>query len=266
MKSCLLILLMFTSIFVFAQNVGIGTTTPLLSKLEIVAPGSQLIARAGDNLTGISLSTPLNLSPTIGFNFANVNGGSRFLTAGYGAIIQYSPSSGILYFTTSQTKGNPGDIAFFNNNSVAIDSNGNLGIGTTAPKSKLHVASSMVIGPTSRVPATGYMLSVAGKVICEELKVQYNASWPDYVFDADYKLAGLNLLEEQVLTEKHLPGIPSAVEIKLEDGIDIGDMQKKLLEKVEVLYMYIFKMNKENQQLRQELDSIKNNLGSITVL
>ena len=257
MKIPLLLLLVFSNVFTYAQNVGIGTPTPILGKLEIVAAGSQFIARAGDNLTGLSISTPLNASPTIGFNFSNVNGGSRFLAAGYGAIIQYSPTSGILFFNTSQTKGNPGDLAFFNSNSVAIDSNGNLGIGTTAPKSKLHVASSMVIGPSSRLPATGYMLNVAGKVICEELKVQLNASWPDYVFEPDYNLAGLNMLEEKIMLEKHLPGIPSAAEIKLENGIDVGDMQKKLLEKVEVLYMYIFKMNKENQQLREELESIK---------
>jgi hypothetical protein len=215
---------------------------------------------AWDNLTGLSFSTPLNLSPTIGFNFANVNGGSRFLAAGYGAVIQYNPSSGILFFTTSQTKGNPGDLSFFNSNSVAIDSNGYLGIGTTAPKTKLHVNSSMVIGPASRLPATGYLLSVAGKVICEELKVQLNASWPDYVFDSHYILPGLNLLEQKVMMEKHLPGIPSALEIKSDEGIDIGDMQKRLLEKVEELYRYIFEMNKRNNMLEQKIHSLEEEL------
>jgi hypothetical protein len=260
MKFFTMTLLLLGNTYLMAQNVGIGTTTPILSKLEIVASGSQLMTRAGDNLTGLSFSTPLNLSPTIGFNFANVNGGNRYLAAGYGAIIQYSPSSGILYFSTSQTKGNPGDLALFNSNSVAIDSNGFMGIGTTAPKSKLHVNSSMVIGPTSRLPATGYLLSVAGKVICEELKVQLNASWPDYVFDTNYNLPGLNTLEQSVMTEKHLPGIPSAIQIKAEEGIDIGDMQKRLLEKVEELYRYIFEMNNRNNMLEQKILSLEEEL------
>ena len=260
MKTFTFSFLLFASTFVMAQNVGIGTTTPGLGKLEIVASGTQLITRAGDNLTGISHSIPLGLSPTIAFNFSNVNGGFRFLGPGYGAIMQYSPSNGILYFSTSQTKGNPGDLSFFNSNSIAIDSNGYLGIGTTAPKTKLHVNSTMVIGPASRLPATGYMLSVAGKIICEELKVQLNASWPDYVFDPHYMMPGLNALEQRVMMEKHLPGIPSALQIKAEGGIDIGDMQKRLLEKVEELYRYIFEMNKRNNLLERKILSLESEL------
>jgi hypothetical protein len=255
MKKCFLLPALFLYTTAFTQNVGIGTLTPT-SKLQVDGSGNQLLTRSGVDQPGISHSVPLGLSPTISFNMTFQNA-FRLLSPGYGANIQYSPSSGILYFSTTQTKGNPGDLMFFNSNSVAIDSNGYLGIGTTAPKTKLHVNSNMVIGPSNRLPATGYMLSVAGKIICEELKVQLNAAWPDYVFEQHYNLPSLTLLEKQVMEQKHLPGIPSATDIQAQQGFEMGDMQKKLLEKVEELYRYIFEINKENQQLRQEIELIK---------
>jgi hypothetical protein len=135
---------------------------------------------------------------------------------------------------------------------------GRIGMYTNSPAARLHVVATtgsngVLIGPTSAAPATGYMLSVDGKVMCEELKVQLSGSWPDYVFEPDYKLVPLDDLEKQVNLQKHLPGIPSAAEIEKEQGFAVGDMQKKMLEKIEELYRYVFQLNTENKALKAAL-------------
>jgi hypothetical protein len=238
-------------------KVGIGNSDPSLSQLEIIGPAnlSHLISHHGPGESGLSLSVPLGFSPTIGFNLYYANA-FRYMEAGYGAVIQYSPSSGTLFFNTSQTQGIEGGTAFFNSNSVAIDSNGYMGIGTSAPKAKLHVNSSMVIGSSATLPATGYLLSVNGKIISEEVKVQLDADWPDYVFGKNYRLRPLAEVEKFITANNHLPDIPSAKQVATE-GLLLGDMQKRVMEKVEELTLYIIQLNKENQQLKQEMGELR---------
>ncbi|MEO7310857.1 MAG: hypothetical protein ABIX01_10705 [Chitinophagaceae bacterium] len=112
-------------------------------------------------------------------------------------------------------------------------------------------------------PAAGYKLSIKGKAICEELKVQLNASWPDYVFDENYSLAPLEELEKSISINKHLPNIPSASDVTAAKGFEVGDMNRKLLEKVEELTLYIIDLNKKNNQLTQEIATIKTDVKNL---
>lgn len=112
------------------------------------------------------------------------------------------------------------------------------------------------IGPNGGTAATGYLLSVKGKVICEEAKIQLSASWPDYVFSNTYKLMPLKELEKSIQKEQHLPNIPSAVDVE-KNGILVGDMSKRIMEKVEELTLYIIDLNKKNEQLQKEVDELK---------
>ena len=238
-------------------RVGIGNSSPSLSQLEINGPSnsSLLTVRNGEDQPGISQSVPLNFSPTLSFNLYYANA-YRYLSTGYGANIQYSPTTGVLSFSSSQTKGNPGETSFFNAASLMLDSNGNVGVGTSAPKAKLHVTTGMVIGTTSTTPATGYILSVNGKIISEEVRVQLDANWPDYVFDNTYKLKSLKEVEQYIAANKHLPGIPPARQVEKE-GLHLGDMQKRIMEKVEELTLYIIQLSKENQQMKQEIETLR---------
>jgi hypothetical protein len=70
-----------------------------------------------------------------------------------------------------------------------------------------------------------------------------NIYWPDYVFEDSYNLLELSEVEQFINKNKHLPGIPSASEVEA-NGIDIGDMQSKLLLKIEELTLYIIKLEK----------------------
>lgn len=102
--------------------------------------------------------------------------------------------------------------------------------------------------------AFGYRLSVHGKAIATEFMVTPINAWPDYVFEPGYSLRSIEEMKAFITQNGHLPGIPSAATVAKE-GIALGEMSKKLTEKVEELSLYII-------QLKEELDALKNKIGS----
>jgi hypothetical protein len=124
---------------------------------------------------------------------------------------------------------------------------------TQVPDNGLAVSGNVVIGTSTA--ATGYKLSVNGKVMCEELRVQDSGSWPDYVFANNYDLMSLKDLEKYINEHNHLPGISPASEIE-EDGFEVGEMSNKLMEKVEELTLYLIDANKRIEQLEKQLEKL----------
>ncbi|MFI5172704.1 MAG: hypothetical protein ACHQFW_09945 [Chitinophagales bacterium] len=118
------------------------------------------------------------------------------------------------------------------------------------PAMHINADGNVVVGSLAIDPATGYKLSVDGKIICEELKVQLSGSWPDYVFDQNFNLIPIHDLEDFIHANKHLPGIPSANEIS-ENGISVGDMQSAMMQKIEELFLYIIQLQKEIDALKE---------------
>ena len=99
----------------------------------------------------------------------------------------------------------------------------------------------------------------AKKIYAEEIAVTANAGnihWYDYVFNKDYKLMSLYELEQFIQTNKHLPEIPSETEVK-ENGINLGEMQGKLLLKIEELTLYIIELQKQIDELKQTKEEKK---------
>lgn len=90
----------------------------------------------------------------------------------------------------------------------------------------------------------------------KEIKVEMgNAA--DYVFDEEYDLKPLDEVEAFVKSNKHLPGVPSASELK-ENGMNVSEMSNLLLEKVEELTLHLIRLQKEVEQLREENNALKN--------
>jgi hypothetical protein len=131
----------------------------------------------------------------------------------------------------------------------AFSSYGNVGIGVSVPTARLQIDKNVLIGIGS--PATGYALSVKGKIIAQEMKIQLAASWPDYVFKDDYALPSIEQMESFIKDNKHLSNIPAASEVE-NDGLLVGDMQKKMMEKIEELSLYIIKLNDRIKQLEEK--------------
>lgn len=106
---------------------------------------------------------------------------------------------------------------------------GNVGIGTTTPDSKL---------------------AVNGTIHSKEVKVDMN-SWPDYVFKPEYDLLPLNDVKTYIDKNQHLPDIPSAQEIA-KDGLNLGEMNKLLVKKIEELTLYLIEVKKESEILKEK--------------
>lgn len=104
----------------------------------------------------------------------------------------------------------------------------------------------------------GYRLAVAGDIISEEVKVALIENWPDYIFEKDYELRTLEEVEEYIATKGHLPEIPNAAEVT-ENGINLGEMDAKLLQKIEELTLYLIEQNKEIKELKEKVKSLENN-------
>jgi len=134
---------------------------------------------------------------------------------------------------------------------------GNVAVGVNKPNANLHINGTVLIGNQNALPAPGYALSVDGKLVCEELKIELSGGWPDYVFDEKYKLMPLPELEASILKNNHLPGIPSAGDITNQNGFELGTMQQKFLEKIEELTLYMIQANKRINILETELSQLR---------
>ncbi len=112
-------------------------------------------------------------------------------------------------------------------------SNGNVGIGTDNPT---------------------YKLAVNGSIRSKEIRVE--SGWADFVFEKNYKLLSLNEVESFIIKNKRLPGIPSAKEIR-EDGLALGELQTKMMQKIEELTLYLIEANKKIELLEKVIGEKK---------
>ena len=116
-------------------------------------------------------------------------------------------------------------------------------------------SSAMGIGRTP--PLSGsYKLYVEGGIAAREVKVTA-VPFPDFVFEKNYNLLPINKLEEYISTEKHLPDLPSQSDIEKDQGVKIGELQLKLLQKIEEQLLYIISLQKQINELRAELETKK---------
>jgi len=101
------------------------------------------------------------------------------------------------------------------------------------------------------VPWASCELDVNGTIRANEIKVNTDwADYPDFVFKPDYKLPTLDEVETHINNHGHLPGIPSANEAS-KDGISLGEMNVKLLQKIEELTLYILEQEKRIKKLEE---------------
>jgi hypothetical protein len=107
-------------------------------------------------------------------------------------------------------------------------------------------SNNLLIGKNTQTNLT-YKLDVNGKVRANEIVV--NTTGADFVFADDYKLNTLKEVESFVKSNKHLPGIASAAEMT-ENGMEVGELTKTLLQKVEELTLYIIEQQKQIDSLQ----------------
>ncbi|WP_350292605.1 fibronectin type III domain-containing protein [uncultured Croceitalea sp.] len=145
-------------------------------------------------------------------------------------------------------------------NALNITTNASSGGGDSVWSETASVASytgNVAVG-TNSVPS-GYKMAVDGNLIAEEVKVQLSGNWPDYVFTKDYDLSSLEEVQRHIKEKGHLPNIPSAKKVK-ENGIELGEMNRLLLEKIEELTLYIIQQKKESTLLKKRIEVLEKDL------
>jgi hypothetical protein len=129
---------------------------------------------------------------------------------------------------------------------MRIGANFAVSLTNLAPANGLLVQGQVGIG-TSTVPSA-YMLAVNGTAIATEFKVRVYADW-DRVFASDYNLLSITELKKFLTVYHHLPDVQSAEQMQNDNGVNVGDMQMKLLRKVEELTLYIIQQDKRIEDL-----------------
>ncbi|WP_235696132.1 hypothetical protein [Epilithonimonas caeni] len=105
-------------------------------------------------------------------------------------------------------------------------------------------------------------VAVSGKLEATEVKVTQGPT-ADFVFEEDYGLPTLEEVEKHIKEKKHLPEIASAKEMEKE-GVNVGEFQIKLLQKIEELTLYSIEQNKQIKELKSENQILKEQTQQIT--
>ncbi|MDQ3051683.1 MAG: hypothetical protein M3Q95_12410 [Bacteroidota bacterium] len=249
-----------------AGKVGIGTSTPsarfqVRATVDSKAADVSVYGAASSTIYGLDVTaTNLSTGMSVGtLTTANGTGVNRAFeasasngTTNYGVYSIAEAGSGNAYGVYGRATGGTSSntvYGIYGSSSGASNHWAGYFAGTT-------YASTLRVGTTDA--ASGYILSVGGKMICEEVKVALETNWPDYVFADDYKLMPLEELKSHIDKNKHLPGLPSAEAVAAEGGYNVGELQVKLLEKVEELTLYIIRLSEENGELKKALGALKN--------
>jgi len=142
-------------------------------------------------------------------------------------------------------------------------SGGNVNSLQFAVAGSANISNALIVGSTSAFTAstpfpTGYSIYAQNGILTEKAKVavKTTSNWSDFVFDKNYKLRPLSELESFINKNHHLPEIPSAEEV-VKEGLDVAQMDAKLLQKIEELTLYMIEMKKEIEKQNVKIEALE---------
>ncbi|WP_057937328.1 hypothetical protein [Algoriphagus resistens] len=216
-------------------NVGLGVS-PATSKLDVVSSavsGVEKILRlrvtdSPDDYLEFSNATSLGnlFIPSIKGYYTGDNRSAIFFGGEITSANDNGSSSVVVFDARSSGSFVSNRNVFlwrnYTNNLMVLGPTGNLGIGVSSPSQKLEVN---------------------GTIKTREVNVT-TTGWADYVFKPEYKLMPLSEVEAFIQMNGHLPNVPTEAEV-MENGVNLAEMNVKLLEKVEELTLYVIELEKK---------------------
>ena len=166
------------------------------------------------------------------------------------------------------TSGNDLKLAKENGGSIILDASqiaitgGNVGIATTTPSAKLDVAGNIKAHEIEVTLAAMQDLQLNGTLAANNITYTANGNTADFVFEDNYHLRDLTEVEAFIKTNKHLPEIPSAAEME-EVGVNLAEMNKLLLMKVEELTLYSIQLEKEVKRQKAEVSEVRSSESEV---
>ena len=217
-------------------NLGVGTATPSF-KFHLVS------TEIASNVTQSSVN-PAEADRAVGF-FRMIN---SFNNETYN--IAFRKFGGVFQcLQSAKVAGATVNISLFDYSTKSIKFGGNGLVD-------INFANSGYVGiGTTVAPPAGVKLAVNGKVNCKEVEVTLTG-WSDFVFKDGYNLKPLFEVEAFINENNHLPGVPSEAEV-LKNGVNLGNMDAILLQKIEELTLYMIDLKKENDLLKAKVEKIK---------
>lgn len=223
-------------------NVGFGLTEPVF---PIHTRGQVAI---GDYVSVPFYSGALNINDNHMIIERNTPGWSD-IKAKIG-ISTYTGRGGLRFnMTRDGFTGSSGDNSW-GTEALFLANDGMVGIGNTDPVAKLHISGDFCVSDALNV--VNFKVYTNGQVRAREIIVDLNTI-PDYVFKKDYKLLSINEYENFINANHHLPNIPSEAEYAQKGGVALGELELKLLEKVEEQALYIIALNKRLEMLEKQV-------------
>jgi len=215
-----------------------------------VSTNLHVVGNSNFNLACIGRSgTTLN-NYEFGYNvgFTNTNNTYTYRTADMASSINMGTGGNIVFKTA--VAGSAGATMTLTER-IRIANNGNVGIGTSSPIAKLHVVGTTHLNGHVNIGTASSLanLIVAGNINARSVNVTANAG-ADFVFEPDYRLRTLAEVEQFIIENKHLPDIAPA-ECMVRNGVDIGEFQIQLLQKIEELTLYVIELKKEIDELKK---------------
>lgn len=253
--------LLFFCINVHAQNVGIGTPLPT-EKLTVRQDGIGISQENSTSATKVGFYTSngfayVQTHTNNDLLFSTNNGSIQMTlsTAGNVGIGNSAPNARLSVTRGSSVTAFDGTAAFAGTTNVSHFNYGTAEdtyIRGGKDNAKVILADNIggAVGIGTATTA-GYKLAVNGNVRSKEVVVE--TGWADFVFAKDYKLPHLFEVEKFIKLNKHLPDIPSAAEIQT-NGLKVGEVQTKMMQKIEELTLYIIEMKKEIEALKIIVD------------
>lgn len=253
-------------------TLGVGITPPVGTlHVHSATPYTPLYPPNGDNGGDdpdvyqfnykpiIHITNPnIGTNETDGFSIIQYNedvtlrqfesGSLQFLTPGGGIIISSTGKVGIGNVNENYKFNVTGSARITGSTSI----NGNLFVGGTINLNNnfsFDANGNFWAGRSARI-GNGFYCDLDGNLKVMSLKVT-QSDWPDYVFGNGHELMPINDVEQYIKQNGHLPNVPSAEKVE-KDGIDVGEMNRLLLEKVEELTLYIIDLQKQVDEMKSK--------------